>query len=108
MSEPTVQTMEERFPHVTQEYLEEIARMGEVIYEKLKPKLEPVYNNHFITIHVDNEDYAIGKNSSMATRAIRQRQPLDGRLYCRKIGDEPDYGLAVGYMLSDKRKARQK
>lgn len=105
MSETTVTTP---YALVTQEYLEEVGKLGDAIYEKLKPQLEPAYNNQFITIHVDNGDYAIGKNSSTATRAIRQRQPLDGRLYCRRIGDEPDYGVAAGHMLSDKRKRQQK
>lgn len=108
MSETTPPTISTTFPFVTQEYLEEVGRLGDAIYEELKPQLEPAYNNQFITIHVDNGDYAIGKNSSIATRALLERHPVDGRLFTRKIGDELEYGLIARILASDMRKAQQK
>ena len=101
-------TMQERFPHITPEYLEELGELGQAIYDKLKSEIEPLYDRQFITIHVDTEDYAIGKNSSTATRAILERHPVDGRLVCRKIGNEPEYGLAARIMASDMRAAHNK
>ena len=109
MSEtPSRITMQERFPHVTPEFLEEVSRLGESIYENLKPQLEPAHDRQFITIHVDTGDYAIAKNSSTAARAIRERHPLDGRLYGRKIGNEPEYGLASRIMASEMGMAQSK
>ncbi len=101
-------TLEERFPHITPEYLEELGRLGQAIYDKLKPEIEPLHDRKFITIHVDTGDYAIGKNSSTATRAIRQRHDLDGRLFCRKIGNEPEYGTLSLLLSSGTPRERNK
>jgi hypothetical protein len=81
---------------------EDIARRGLMIYEsKLKPELEPEYNNQFVVIHVDTEDYAVGRTFSQAKREIRARHPVDGRLFARKIGSEPEYGLGARILASE-------
>ncbi len=98
---------EEPYPLITRVQLEELDQLGAAIYEKLKSLLEPEFDRKFVTIHVDTEDYAVGKNSSTATRSILERHPVDGRLYCRKIGNEPEYGLAARIMASDMRMAER-
>ena len=97
----------QRFPFVTDAEFDEISRLGDAIYEKLKPQLEPEHDRKFVTIHVDTEDYAIGKNSGIATRAMLERHPADGRLYSRKIGNELEYGLIARILASDMMKAAQ-
>src|SRR5437588_4904435 len=37
----------------------------------------------------------IGESTSRATREMEKTRPPDGRLYMRRIGDEPEYGLAA-------------
>lgn len=65
------------------------------IYEnKLKALLEPAYNNHYVAIHIDSEEYEIARFRGAAMRAIRQRRP-EGFLVLMKIGLEPEYGLAA-------------
>lgn len=108
MSELTEPTIKAPYALVTQEYLEEISKLGDAIYEKLKPLLEPEHDRQFVTIHVDTEDYSIGKNSSAANRAILERHPIDGRLYTRKIGNEPEYGLAARILASRMKEAQTK
>jgi hypothetical protein len=85
---------------------DELFQRGTAIYERLKPELEPAYNNQFVAIHVDTEDYAIGRTSGAATRAIRQRHRRDGRLVVIKIGPEPETGL-VARILASEMLARQ-
>ena len=108
MSEPTDSTVKAPYALVTQEYLEEVGKLGDAIYEKLKPLLEPEHDCKFVTIHVDTEDYAIGKNTSAANRAILERHSIDGRLYTRKIGNEPEYGLSARILASKMKEAQPK
>ncbi len=94
---------------VNESELTELSRQGLAIYDaKLKALLEPAQNNQFVAIHVDTEDYALGRSSSAATQALLKRHPIDGRLVVRKIGPEPEYGLAArllaGEMMAGGRK----
>ena len=86
---------------------EELSRRGKAIYEtRLKALVEPQCNNQYIAIHVDSGDYVVAKSTGAATRALLKTHPLDGRIYLRKIGDEPDYSLAVR-ILAGKMMAEQ-
>lgn len=74
----------------------ELTRRGLALYDgKLKGLLEPDHNNEFVAIHVDSEDYAVARSSGDAMRAMPARHPMDGRLVIRRIGPEPEYGLAA-------------
>jgi hypothetical protein len=88
---------------------EELIRRGKAIYEtRLKALVEPQYNNQYIAIHVDSEDYTVAKSTGAATRSLLKTHPADGRIYLRKIGDEPDYSLAArilaGEMMAEQTK----
>ena len=94
---------------MVQEPLTELSRRGLAIYDqKLKVLLEPSNNDQYVGIHVPSEDYAVGRSSGDAMRAILRRHPVDGQVVIRKIGPEPDYGLAArvmaGEMLAQRRK----
>ena len=84
-----------------QKRLDELYELGSAIYNRLQSTLEPEYNNQFIAIHVDTADYAVGRTSGAATRALRKRHSRDGRLLVMKIGPEPEYGLAARILASD-------
>jgi hypothetical protein len=75
--------------------MDELGRRGDEIYAELRDLVEPAHNNQFIAIHVDSGKSEVARSSGAAMRAVRARHPLDGRLYIRKIGDEPEYGLAA-------------
>ncbi len=78
--------------------LEEIEQRGLAIYDtRLKNVLEPAENGRVVAIHIDSEDYATGRNSSEARRAIRARQP-EGQLLLMDIGLEPNYSLAARFL----------
>lgn len=77
-------------PQVSEEYLIELGEHGQAIYEKLKATLEPEFNGQHIAIHVDTEDYAIAKFSTLASRELIRRHPVDGRIFSRQIGTDPD------------------
>ena len=62
--------------------------------EQLKSILEPDQNNRYVAIHVPTSDYADGRSSGDAMREILKRQSVDGQLVMRKIGPEPNYGMA--------------
>ena len=89
-----------------QALLAELDREGNALYEStIKSIVEPQFEGQFVAIHVDSDDYAIGKSTAKATRALRKKQAINGRIYIRKIGDEPEYGLAFrllgGVLLSE-------
>ena len=88
--------------------LDDLSTRGQSLYEALKASLEPQFNNQYIAIHVDSQDQAIARTSSAALRAMRERHPADGRLYIRKIGSEPEYGLAARILASDMLEVRPK
>jgi hypothetical protein len=88
---------------------DDLTERGLALYERdLKPLLEPKYDGQFVAIHVDSGDYEVARSSADAMRAILKRHSIDGRLVMRKIGDEPEYGLAsriiAGEMLGAQRK----
>jgi len=96
-------------PLVSEATLEEIDARGQAIYEsKLKAQLEPAHNNEFVVIHVDTEDYAVARSFTRANREMLTRHPADGRLFGRKIGAEPEYGLAARILASDTTARAQK
>src|SRR5690348_11482378 len=81
--------------------LTELARLGSSIYdEQLRAILEPRYDNQFVTIHVDTGDYTVARSSGNAMRAMHKLHP-DSRLFVRKIGSEPEYGLAARILAAD-------
>ncbi len=87
---------------VSDEYRAELAAKGQALYEtKLKSLLEPTHNGEYIAIHVDTGDYALGPSWIDAKRILRQRHPRDGRVIGRKIGSEPEYGLAARLLAAD-------
>ena len=80
---------------MTDEEHEALTNRGLAIYdEKLKPILEPEFDKKYVAIHVDTEDYAVADSSGDAMRAMRKRH-MEGRLVMRRIGNEPEWGLAA-------------
>lgn len=93
---------------MTDEEREALSRRGLAIYdEKLKPILEPKFDRKYVAIHVDTEDYAIADSSGSAMRATRERHP-EGWLVMKRVGNEPEWGLAarllVGKMMAGQQK----
>ena len=74
---------------------EKLTEQALALYEaKYRVLLEPVHNGEVVAIHVDSEDYALGRTSHQAVQLLRVRQPK-GRLVILTIGAEPDYALAA-------------
>lgn len=84
----------------TEEERAEISARGQAVYERMRQALESESNNQHVAIHVDTGDYAVAKISAAATRALHLRHPL-GRAYTRKIGTEPEYGLAARLLVGE-------
>lgn len=77
---------------MTDQEQEAFTKRGLAIYEeKLKPILEPEFDKKYVAIHVDTEDYEVADSSG---NAMRKRHP-EGRLLMRRIGNEPEWGLAA-------------
>jgi len=93
---------------IPEEYRRELGERGQAIYEKLKPKLELEFNNQYVVIHVDTEEYVVATAFTAANRAMMTRRPIDGRLFGRKIGPEPDNDrvaqIAAMEILAERRK----
>ncbi len=77
----------------TPEVRDEIIRLGASIYSNLQQALEAAHDRQYVAIHVDTGDYEVARTTADAMRAIRKRHPADGRLYFRKIGNEPEYSV---------------
>ena len=88
--------MENNQKAMAQKSFEDVSEQGQNIYDsRLKAKLELLYSRQFVAIHVESGDYAIAKTTALATRELLKRHSPDGRVFLRKIGDEPAYGLAA-------------
>src|SRR6266700_535607 len=85
----------------SEEFQREVARLGRKRYEALKTQLESEHEGKYIAIHVDSGDYRIADSTSRAAREMEQTHPTDGRLYMRRIGQEPEWGLAARIIASD-------
>lgn len=91
----------------TEEEMADLSMRGQDVYETKKSLLEPEFNNQYVAIHVDTGDYAVAKSSAAATRALHQRHS-PGRAYTRKIGNEPEYGLAARLLVGEMMAGRLK
>jgi hypothetical protein len=89
--------------------LSDLTQRGLSLYEKkLKNVLEPDQNSRYVAIHVPTGDYALGDTSGDAMREILKQHPVDGQLIIRKIGPEPDYGMASRVLAGELLTAKQK
>lgn len=81
--------------------LEELGRCGAAFYDAhLRAILEPAHDKEFVAIHPDTGDYAVARWSGDAMRALRARHP-EGSMWIRKIGSEPEYGLAARLLAAE-------
>ena len=64
----------------------DLAERGQAVYEKIKAILEPEFNDQYVVIHVDTEDYTVAPMFTVANRTMMARRPVDGRLFGRRIG----------------------
>src|SRR5438105_4944000 len=93
----------------SEEFRAEVARLGAQRYESdIRAAVEPHHLGEYIAIHVDTGDYEVARSTSRASRELLKRHPIDGRLYMRKIGDEPEYELAARVLASDQYTAARK
>ena len=84
--------------------LSDLSRRGLAIYdERLRATLEPEQNGRYVAIHVPTGDYAVGSSSGEAMREMLKRRPADGQLVIRRIGPEPDYGMAARALAGDRK-----
>ena len=81
---------------------EEVSRLGSALYDSLiQPEVASSPPSHFVAIHVDTRDYAVAPSSSAATRILRTRHPADGRIFVRRISDDPDYGMSMRILAGE-------
>lgn len=83
---------------------EEVTERGTAVYDQLRSSLEPALDGQFVAIHTQSGDYALGRSTAAAMRAIRKLHD-HGPLFLRKIGSEPEYGLAARLLEADMRTA---
>ncbi|MGO8674139.1 MAG: hypothetical protein ACLQVD_22600 [Capsulimonadaceae bacterium] len=81
-----------------------VAEQGSAIYEKLRLDLEPRLDGQFVAIHIQSGDYSTGRSTAAAMRSVRKLHD-DGPLFLRKVGSEPEYGLAARLLEGEMRSA---
>ena len=79
----------------SEEMMSELCQKGMEIYYRLLPMVESEHRDEYIAIHVDSGDYEVGPTMTRASKALRQAHPPDGRVFVRRIGEEPDHSLAA-------------
>lgn len=69
------------------------ARAEEICEKRLRSSLEPVHIGEVVAIHVESGDFAVGKNSPTARRALRERHG-EGMIVTMSVGaDRPEPAL---------------
>ena len=86
--------------------LSELSQRALAFYRKnLQDVLEPAEEGKGIAIHPDSGDYLVAETPTHASRAMRERHPVESYVTMR-IGPSPDYALAAriiaGRMASGK------
>lgn len=84
------------FPLVSEATLEELSERGQAIYDALRAQLEPEHDGEYIVIHTETGDYAVGPTFSRTNRTMLARHGADGKLFGRRIGQQPDEDSLVG------------
>ena len=99
--------MSQTAPPVTNEDRERISNAAADIYHRnLKAILEPEHNGKIVAIHIDTEDYDVGRNSPEARFALRRRHP-DGMIVTTDIGPVDPFDSFSLRMLGSKLLAGQ-
>ncbi len=81
--------------------IDEKMQKARTLYEtKLQAQLEPEYNNQFVAIEPDSEEYAIANSSGNAMRSMHKTHPGKPVLLM-KIGPEPETELAIRILGSE-------
>lgn len=85
---------------------DDIGARGTALYDlTLRAKREPGHNGQLVAIHPDTGNYAVAPTSGDALRALYAQHP-NGGLMVRRIGSEPQHGLAARILAGDKSGAR--
>ena len=72
--------------------LEEIARLGDEIYERdIRSQMETDHHGEVVAIDVDSEMWAIGDNIIVATDRLRARRPEAIDVWCVRVGHRAMY-----------------
>ena len=96
--------MEDR-KHPSEEFRQEVARLGQDLYEsRIRGLVEADHIGRYIAIHVDTGDYVVARTTAEATRTLLKTHPRDGRIFLRRIGDEPEYELAARILAGEAKK----
>ena len=81
--------------------LSPLAEQGRAIYEsRLKALLELEHSGEAVAIHVDTEDYVLGKSHSEAAHALLARHQPDGRIVTLTIGPPTDQDLRLATRIT--------
>ena len=87
--------------------MDDLSRRAHTFYtERLQSILEPAHNGEFVAIHLDSGNYTLGKTSSQARFALREREP-DGMIVTSKIGvvDDPlAYRILASQLVAGQQK----
>lgn len=88
---------------------DDVVELGRRLYaDDIRRQVNGVHDGEFVAIHVDTGDFAVGRTATSAIREIRTRRPADGRVFIRRIGDEPEYELAARILAGEARAGMSK
>ena len=86
--------------------LPDVAQKGIALYEeKFKRDLEASHSGEAIALHVDTEDYALGKTHTEARRKLGERTAPDGRVVTLTIGPPTEAEIEMAQRFLRNRKA---
>ena len=77
----------------TQEELDEIARRGTDVYERLvKPKLRPADNGKFVAVDINTGEYEIDEDDCAAMMRLEDRVP-NAQIWMERAGSPTAYQI---------------
>ena len=81
---PTQEAMDRRLPTRLKE---EVARLGNEIYERdIRKQVEADHDGEIVSIDVDNGKWAIGDSELVATDRLREQCPAAANVWLLKVG----------------------
>ena len=80
---------------------EEIARLGDEIYERrIRPKVEAENLGRIVAIDVDSESWAIADSELAAAGRLRQQRPDASNVWLLRVGYRAIAGIGGGSLRS--------
>ena len=98
-----MQSINQQLPTAPTRPKEEIARLGDEIYDRdVRRKVEALHDGKIVSIDVDSGSWAVGENILDATDRLRAKRPRAIDVWSLRVGSRAVYSFGGGSLRSSR------